>query len=380
MRAPFRFMLLLVCFAVTRAESQTSRQEPSRQRAAAESQARVTGRVLLADAHTPARNAMILLTSLDGQNRQFQRVGLDGTYLFEHVVPGEYIVVAYLEGYLSAFDKLIPTAADNTLGSLFEKIVAAQGSVRVGVQGTQTYDISMERGAIVSGRVLYSDGVPAVQVDIELQDTAGPNSSPETRSVQMGDIARSEFVHRTMETDDEGRFRIAGVRPGVYRIAAVQLQKIPMSAYEPMMRYVLGALRFYSDDTVHPAAAKTYTLTAGGEVTDITIRIPLDGLHSVQGKVAAKDGRPITMVGLEIVETSDPSIYFSTNASEGVFHVDRLPPGTYKVTAPYGYIIDAAGETTAAFGNGATSFTLKDTDLTGVLLTLPAGTIPQQLH
>jgi hypothetical protein len=40
----------------------------------------VTGHVLLADTHEPARNAVVLLHSLDGQNRQFLRVGLDGTY------------------------------------------------------------------------------------------------------------------------------------------------------------------------------------------------------------------------------------------------------------------------------------------------------------
>ena len=104
-------------------------------------QARITGHVVLADTQDPARNAVVLLTSLDGQNRQFQRVGLDGTYLFEHVVPGEYIIIPYLDGYLSPFDKLTLTPADTTIAALFEKIVVAQGSLKVGAQGTQTFNL-----------------------------------------------------------------------------------------------------------------------------------------------------------------------------------------------------------------------------------------------
>ena len=340
------------------------------------SQARITGHVILGDTHQPARNTVVLLISVDGQNRQYQRVGLDGTYLFEDVVAGEYIVITYLDGYLSSFDKITLNPSDNTIGSLFEQIVAAQGSLKVGSQGTQTYDISLERGAIVSGRVFYSDGSPAIQVGIEFQNTAVPSPRSNAPSIQLGDIARSEFVHREPETDDQGRFRVAGIRPGTYRIAAVQLQKLPMQAEEGMVRSIMGALRFYTNDTVHPMSAKTYNLVAGQELTGLEIRIPLDGFHSVQGKVVAQDGRPITNAGVTITETSDPSLYFLAVVSDGLFRVDRLPPGTYEVSTPFGNIV-AGGAVTAAFGIGSTSFTIKDADLNGVILTLPEATLPK---
>jgi hypothetical protein len=246
----------------------------------------------------------------------------------------------------------------------------------VGSQGTQTYDISLERGAIVSGRVFYSDGSPAIQVGIELQNTAFPSPRSNAPSIQLGDIARSEFVHREPETDDQGRFRVAGIRPGTYRIAAVQLQKLPMQAEEGMVRSIMGALRFYTNDTVHPMSAKTYNLAAGQELTGLEIRIPLDGFHSVQGKVVAQDGRPITNAGVTITETSDPSLYFLAVVSDGLFRVDRLPPGTYNVSTPFGNIV-AGGAVTAAFGMGSTSFTIKDADLNGVILTLPEAALPK---
>jgi hypothetical protein len=339
------------------------------------SQARITGHVVLGDTHEPARNTVVLLLSLDGQNRQFQRVGLDGTYLFEHVVAGEYIVITYLDGYLSAFDKLSFNPSDTSIAPLFEQIVAAQGSLKVGSQGTQTYDISLERGAIVSGRVFYSDGSPAIQVSIELQNTAVPSPRSGAPSIQLGDIARSEFVHREPETDDQGRFRIAGIRPGTYRIAAVQPLKLPMQAEESMIRSIMGALRFYTNDTVHPMSAKTYNLAAGQELTGLEIRIPLDGFYSVQGKAVAQDGRPITSAEVTITETSDPSLYFLAVVSDGLFRVDRLPPGTYKVGTFWGNIV-AGGAVTAAFGMGSTSFTIKDADLNGVILTLPEVALP----
>lgn len=375
-RAPFQLILLLACVASASAELESSALSPPAQRADAVSQARITGHVVLGDTHEPARNTVVLLISVDGQNRQFQRVGLDGTYLFEHVVAGEYIVITYLDGYLSSFDKVTFNPSDHTIASLFEQIVAAQGSLKVGAQGTQTYDISLERGAIVSGRVFYSDGSPAIQVGIELQNTAFPSPRSNAPSIQLGDIARSEFVHREPETDDQGRFRVAGIRPGTYRIAAVQLQKLPMQAEEGMVRSIMGALRFYTNDTVHPMSAKTYNLAAGQELTGLEIRIPLDGFHSVQGKVVAQDGRPITNAGVTITETSDPSLYFLAVVSDGLFRVDRLPPGTYNVSTPFGNIV-AGGAVTAAFGMGSTSFTIKDADLNGVILTLPEATLPK---
>jgi hypothetical protein len=377
MRTLLQLILLFACFATEGAGLQSSAQLSSPGRSDAVPQARVTGHVVLADTQEPARNAVVLLTSLDGQNRQFLRVGLDGTYLFEHVVPGEYVIITYLDGYLSPFDKINLTPADRTIASLYNKIVAAQGSLKVGVQGTQAFDISLERGAIVSGRVLYSDGSPAIQVGIELQDTAAPIREPGLPYIQLADIDRSEFVHQPLETDDQGHFRIAGITPGTYRIAAIQPQKVPTQGMESLGRSLLGAIRFYTNDTIHPSFAKTYTLVGARELSGIEIRIPLGGFHSVQGKVIAPDGRTITSVEVTATETSDPSLYFLTWVSDGFFRFDRLPPGTYKLTAPWGNILPNGGEAIAAFGPGSAELTLKDTDLTGVLLTLPSVTPSQ---
>jgi hypothetical protein len=339
-------------------------------------QARITGRVTLSDTQGPARNATILLTSLDGQNRDFQRVGLDGTYLFEHVVPNEYILIPYLDGYLTAFDKFTRSPVDTTLAGLFARLVAAQGSVKVGTQGTQTFDISLERGAIVSGRVVYSDGLPAIQVSIELQNAADPSPSAGHPQLELGDISRSEFVHRDSETDDQGRFRISGIPPGNYRIAAVQPLKTPTMPNETLIRSIFGAIRFYTNNTIHPMLATTYSLAAGQELTGLDIHIPLDGFYSVQGKVVAHDGRSVTSAEVMVVNTSDPSLYFTVAVSDGSFRLDRLPPGTYTVAARFGNIAPAGGEVTAAFGPGSTSFTLKDQNLSNVILTLPEAPLP----
>jgi hypothetical protein len=250
----------------------------------------------------------------------------------------------------------------------------------VGVQGTHTFDISLERGAIVSGRVLYSDGSPAIQVGVELQDTTAPSLRQGMPYIQLGDIDRSEFVHQLLETDDQGHFRIAGIRPGTYRIAAVQPQHLPEQMPDSFIRSILGALRFYTNGTIYPNFAKTYTLVGGQELSGLEIRVPLDGFHSVQGKVLAPDGRTITSVEVTATETSDPSLYFLTTVSDGSFRFDRLPPGTYKLTAPWGNIAPGGGEVTAAFGPGSATFTLKDSDLSGVLLTLPAASLPQVIE
>ena len=144
-----------------------------------------------------------------------------------------------------------------------------------------------------------------------------------------------------------------------------------------MVRSILGAVRFYTNDTVHPMLARTYSLAAGQELTGLEIHIPLGGFYSVQGKVVARDGRPITSAEVTVIETSDPSLYFMAVVSEGSFRLDRLPPGTYTVAARFGNIAPAGGEVTAAFGPGSTSFTLKDQNLTDVILTLPEAPLPK---
>ena len=149
---------------------------------------------------------------------------------------------------------------------------------------------------------------------------------------------------------------------------------------DSFVRSVLGALRFYTNDTFHSSTAKTYTLVGGQQLSGLEIRIPLDGFHCVQGKVLAPDGRSITSAEITATETSDPSLYFVTAISGGSFRFDRLPPGTYSLTAPWGNIAPAGGEVTAAFGAGSTTFTLKDSDLTGVILNLPAAPLPQSIE
>jgi hypothetical protein len=378
MRSLLQLILLLPGLAIAQIEIQSSA-PPSAANPDTAPQARVTGRVILADTHTPARNAAVLLTSLDGQNRQSRRVGMDGTYLFERVVQGEYILLTYLDGYLSPFDKLTLTAEDRTIASLYEKIVAAQGSVKVGLQGTQTVNINLERGAVISGRVRYSDGLPAIQAAIEIQDATVPLSSPITPYIQMGDMSRSEFDHRSLETDDQGRFRISGISPGVYRIAAVQLQEVPMQNSDSMFRSLFGALRYYTNGTVHADLATTYTIVAGQKLMGLEIRIPLSGFRGVQGKIVATDGRVITSANVIIKGISDPFISFSTPAGGGTFRFDRLPPGTYTVFASWASTAKRGEDMTEAFGPGATTFTIKDSDLTGVILTLPKAPLPPRV-
>lgn len=368
--------LLFAGFTTMNGGSQSAAPPPAPSRADAIPQARVTGHVDLADTHKPARNAVVLLTSLDGQNRQFQRVGFDGAYLFEHVVPGEYIIITYLDGYLSPFDEVNVTPADTTIAQLFAKIVAVQGALKVGAQGTQTVDISLKRGASVSGRVLYSDGSPAIQADIELQDVTAEGSTPGQPSIDLGDIARSEFVHQPFETDDQGRFRITGVRPGTYRIAAVQPEKENTQMPDSVVRAFGGALRYYDKDTIHPRLAKAHTLVAGQELRDLEIRIPLDGFHSVQGEVVTRDGRKITSDEVTATDTADAAVWLTAFVHDGSFRFDRLPPGTYKLTAQYGNLAPAAGAPIESFGGGEATFVVKDADVNSVTLTLPPASKP----
>jgi hypothetical protein len=168
----------------------------------------VTGRVLFADTNGPARFAKVLLKSVspasggddltsmmnalgnaksktkltpeeETQQQQAKAasasmmaalsdllvsttVAVDGTYTFTNVKAGTYYVHAMAAGYI---DPMAQFAADELTSSdpaVRTKIAAAVPSITVSGTEQVRADLRLQRGAAISGRVLYDDGTPAV--------------------------------------------------------------------------------------------------------------------------------------------------------------------------------------------------------------------------
>jgi protocatechuate 3,4-dioxygenase beta subunit len=402
MRLRLLIALLVVfpsCLLFGQASGNPSAQPPA-QPSASPATGRITGMVFCNDTHRPARGAVVISLPIPKEGDPHPssddsgtRVSMDGAYTIDHLVPGDYTVIAVLPGYLTAFDDLpLDETLDNSSSAMRKRLIR-NGVISVHNDATAHMDVTITRGATVTGNVLYSDGSPATQVVISVEDVNAkpvPQKGADTGSPQIntGAFLRGDIMHQTQATDDQGNFRIAGLRPGVYRIAAIQPVDNPLSGdddgfFSGMVGDSRG-LRIYSGDTVHKKAAKTYDLRAGDVATGIDITIPTDSLHRIQGYITTLEGLPVPVATLTLTDTSDDSFSVHTTPDrDGAFTFATIPAGSYKLSSSGAQIGDLPANLPAsgaiqpgnlknahALADASTTILVKDDDLTDVSLQL----------
>ena len=327
-------------------------------------QGSVTGHVYLADTRTPARGARIMVLPFselglgaaggeepanDGQPHMAV-TALDGSFFLPHVAPGQYVVLAFAAGYLSALDGLdfpIGTQPNEAnLKAMEKKVMENAPMVRVRGAEAASIDIDLQRGAVLAGKVLYSDGAPAGQLQLSVQKLGESKPNAEN-SMDIGSMVRSLYLQQRLTTDDQGHFRISGIAPGSYVLAVAQNFEASanfgedlVAAFNPAAK-PLARLTVYSGNTLHRKDAKVYDLKAGDSVDGIEVTLPLSGLHSIHGSVAGKDGTPLNYGSLDLTDTSDSTIAFHTTVEvDGQFRFAGIPEGTYELKASNGRIFE----------------------------------------
>jgi hypothetical protein len=203
--------------------------------------------------------------------------------------------------------------------------------------------------------------------------------------VNFAAMTRSVFTHQANGTNDEGRFRISGLAPGTYRVAAVSasmlgLDDSGMNEGAAMFAGMItdrNALHVYSGDTLHKSSARTYDLRPGDNITGVDITIPLTVFHQVRGVLTAADGRIVNSARLTLTDTADDSFHFAASPSDdGSFTFATVPSGTYKLAASQARIMALYPNTPpdtplrwapkhpiAAFADADTTVIVKDSDL-----------------
>lgn len=371
--------------------------------------AHITGSVICDDTHRPARGAMVMAISIpkDGQPDRSgigpsARVATDGTYSIGHLEAGDYTIIALLPGYLSPFDDMPINESTSGNDASARETLAHNGIVSVRENETAHMDVTIKHGGILSGRVTYSDGAPATQTMIYIEDvnakppqTSKPQQNSDGDQVRIvgaftpasaGGFFRSFALHQSEGTNDRGDFRISGLKPGTYRVAAVLPDPNSNREGPDVLLGAMGdssVLRIYSGDTLHRNAAKTYELRAGDEVSGIDITVPAYIFHRVQGQVTTLDGRPILVGDLTLTDTSDDSFTLhSMPARDGTFSFAEVPPGTYKLTvtgAKIGTVSDefdgmrlqaAMLQNPQSLADTTTTVLIKDADITDLSIQL----------
>jgi Carboxypeptidase regulatory-like domain len=308
----------------------------------------VSGHVYCADTNSPARMATVVLQpakAIDGfkpgdsiaTTSSGVQTLLDGSFVLSNVAPGTYYVVANLPGYLSPLSSLMSVPADATQAHEIKPDGAAPtipASVpKVTVQANQpaSVNISLERGASVSGAVLFDDGSPAsglsVAVYVPRKDTWVPLPS-----------TPFENVNHSATTDDQGHYRISGLPPGEY-IVEVELALTRSTFHSDgyggsgQSASLIFSLPVYSGNKVRPRDAARFSLKPGEERRGEDIDIPISKLHTVRGSILARrDGHVINGGDIELLYADDRSSAVHAELGkddDGVFQLSFVAEGDY---------------------------------------------------
>jgi hypothetical protein len=305
----------------------------------------VSGRVFCGDTNTPARMATVILLPADaiddmtpGEPKNISSRGeaaqtlLDGGFTLQHVEPGTYYVIASQAGYVSSLASLyIPPAGDPLSNDhKTKKVLPSAPRITVQANLPVAVDVTIERGAAVSGMVQYDDGSPASGLQVTLltriKNEWGviPSNNP---------VANSGFF---AQTDDQGHYRISGLPAGKYALQAeLRLTKITYRSDEHGGSISSGSeysMTFYSGNSTRPKKAVPFSLTPGEDRGGLNLEIPVSRLHTVRGNIiSARDGHVLNGGSLQLVYSDDKSTAANTYLTndDDAFTFSFVPEGDY---------------------------------------------------
>ena len=338
----------------------------------------VTGHVYCGDTQRPARFADVELLQESTntsrgpsyQNAGRGRTALDGSFTITGVPAGDYYVAATMSGYIS------PQA----VARMTQQPIARVPMTHIDAGRSADVVVTMDRGAVVSGRVTYDDGsaVPGVSVRLRPLTTATSGTST-GGGFQFGGILGGLISFGSDmgfgETDDRGIYRLTGIAPGKYSlVVTVQTEttgqgRASRGSFVPQRQPVLNV---YAPGTMRKADAQIVEIHGGETADGVDIRVALNGLHTVQGSVESKaDGHMLNAGSVSLTDATDSGTTRSTVIDpDGTFRVEYLPPGTYNVAVTgMDRPADAGrgnrgGGTTVRYQAATQTVTVADSDLT----------------
>ena len=190
----------------------------------------------------------------------------------------------------------------------------------------QTFDkvvIGLPRGAVITGRVTDENGEPLARVQVFT--LLYPSAS-----------ARGQRTGPGAQTDDLGQFRLFGLAPGEFAVAAQASMNtfVPPNAPPETDDDKTGFMTTYFPGTPDEAAAQRVRTRAGGETPGVEIHMVTGRLFHVTGTVMDSQGRPLNRGNGSIVKRSIggmSSDYGFSIDEAGRFQMRNIPPGNYRL-------------------------------------------------
>ena len=265
-----------------------------------------------------------------------------GEYRITNVPPGNYTVVPTGGAFV---------AADGLRG---ERTVIVNKAETI-----ENLDFSLMTGGVITGRVVDAQGRPLIEEEIHLFSGREPNR-----------LSRDPAAI----TDDRGVYRIFGLKPGSYKVAAGREGDPGTATSQPGVH----ARTFYPAVS-EMAQATPVQVAEESEAIDINITVSRRlTTYAASGRIVDGDtGEPIPNINYafkRFVDSTTTSRNFGATTNErGEFKLENLPPGQYSIFVgqrPGSYLRakDLPFEIVDRDVTGLELKTLKGASLSGVLV------------
>jgi hypothetical protein len=247
--------------------------------------------------------------------------------------PGDYYVFSTAAGYITPLN-VVQAALD--AGADPKKPLPGIPIVHVAADRTSAGDVTITRGAAVSGTVLWDDGTPVTQAHVAVVSTQAEPKEPPTQFAMLA--IGGGLMSLLAITDDQGHFRLAGLAPGEYLVSATLQANtgLNMTGGAMNLSHILSQkpIVVYAPAAFHKTAAKPITLHGADTLTDLTVTINLGGTHTVSGRIAsAEDHHSLNSGTVTLTDAADKD--FSRSASvdaAGNYTITFVPSATYNLT------------------------------------------------
>jgi protocatechuate 3,4-dioxygenase beta subunit len=267
----------------------------------------------------------------------------DGNYHIANIAAGNYQITIAAPAYVAA-DK-----ADRKVVVLAED------------ENVENINFSLVRGGVITGKVTEGEGRPVILHQVEIYDLA---------VLGRYDPQQRPYPTMTVSTDDRGVYRIFGIPPGRYKVAAGR----GYEGYGTFSPSHVSYRHVYHPDVTDPAKALVIEVIEGSEAKDIDIALgqPVQGF-SVRGRAINTDtGAPVPNIHFGLRRILGPQQMEYANSivvtnARGEFVIEGLTPGKYGTSL----FSNESGELRA----DTLTFDVIDQDVTGVTLKLSKGAV-----
>ena len=232
----------------------------------------------------------------------------EGFYRFTNLAPGNYSITPSVPAYVTA--KKDPQAKTVLVGE---------------DENVENINFALVRGGVITGRVTDADGRPVIEQYISLY-------SVENLEKRLPDTPM--WFDRQAQTDDRGIYRMFGLTPGRYKVAAGRTDDNAYNfntAERPDYRQV-----FHPDATEHTKAT-VIEVSEGSEANNVDIALGR-AMHifSASGVAIDDKGMPVPNLRLEVQRTIGQRFeflnVFAVSNSRGEFVIEGLISGKYGIS------------------------------------------------